>query len=69
MPVIKSNICFFGLGAFFVWVRTKHFGCPSVIPSVCCLEKIMPQILRIMVISVAGATSTTSTFVYTFLIF
>ena len=24
-----------GLAACNAWARTKHFGCPSVIPSVC----------------------------------
>ena len=33
---VKCTILFvIGLAACNAWARTKHFGCPSVIPSVC----------------------------------
>ena len=28
-------LAFIGLAACNAWARTKHFSCPSVIPSVC----------------------------------
>ena len=28
-------LCMIGLATYYTWVRAKHFGCPSVIPSVC----------------------------------
>ena len=28
-------LCMIGLATYYTWVKAKHFGCPSVIPSVC----------------------------------
>ena len=33
--VFSSMFTFVGLAAFYAWARTKHFGCHSVILSVC----------------------------------
>ena len=32
---INTSVVLIGLAACNAWARTKHFGCPSVIPSVC----------------------------------